>query len=91
MKNPFKNLFGKKQSEIFSEEELKSAGACPNCWGHQDYDGEYLQFVEDQTKSNINHDKSNQKAFIAQFVEERVSGIKLRKVENKLSCPVCTA
>lgn len=86
----FSNLFGKKKnSEVFSDEEIIEAGACPNCWGHSAYDGQFISFVEDKTKSNINNDKSSQKAFIQQFIETNITGIRLKKDGDYKTCPVC--
>jgi uncharacterized protein YbaR (Trm112 family) len=90
MMNFLKKLFGKKQqSAIFSDEELTEAAACPNCWGHQDYDQEYLSYVKDQTKSNINKDKENKKAFVSQFVETNITGIRLKREGDHQVCPTC--
>lgn len=83
-------LFGKKKnSEVLSDEDIVSAGGCPNCWGHNAYDGKFLEYVQDQTKSNINHDKQHQKAFVQQFIETSVTGIRLKKDGNQQTCPVC--
>ncbi len=83
-------LFGKKKSsEIFTNEEIFEAGACPNCWGTQAYDGQYREYVKDQTKDNINHDSKHQKAFIQQFVETHVSGIQLKNDGNGKVCKNC--
>jgi len=83
----FSKLFGKKKS--ISKETLLDAEVCPNCWGTQAYDDQYFEYVEDQTKSNINHDHAHQKAFIQQFVETHVSGIKLKQEGASLQCPSC--
>ncbi len=86
----FSKLFGKKQaSQIFTNKELLEAGACPNCWGRQDYEGRYVEFVKDKTKSNINHDKEHRKAFVQQFVETHVTGIQLRQEGKHKACPSC--
>lgn len=86
----FDKLFSKKNKKIeLTENELVEAGACPNCWGRQEYDDQFVEYVEDQTKSNINHDKSNRKAFVQQFVETHVTGIRLKKDGDKLACPSC--
>lgn len=88
----FSRLFGKKDNKIeLTKEELVEAGACPNCWGTQDYGGQYIEYRKDQTKSNINNDKQNQKAFVAEFVETHVSGIKLTRKEDRLQSPKCKA
>ena len=84
-------LFGKKEGSIkLNDQELIEAGACPNCWGRQEYEGEYIEYMKDQTKSNINHDKQHQKAFVQQFVETHVTGIRLKKDGDHLSCPKCS-
>jgi len=84
-----KKLFGNKGPEDVTKEEIQEAGACPNCWGHSTYGNEYVEYVKDQTKSNINRDKLNQKAFIAQFVETNVTGIRLKKDGDQQFCPSC--
>ncbi len=83
-------LFGKNSLDL-NDQEIVDTGACPNCWGKQEYENEYKAFSEDQTKANINHDKAHQKAFVAQFVETHVSGIKLKTDGDKLHCPKCNA
>lgn len=62
---------------------------CPNCWGKQEYGGEVREYVRDSTKSNINKDFENQKAFVAQFVETHVTGIRLKSDGDKLVCNGC--
>jgi len=84
----FKELFGSKK---LAENELVEAGACPNCWGKQKYDGKFVEFVDDQTKSNIGNDKQKRKAFIAQFVETYVTGIRLKKDGDLMKCPTCNS
>lgn len=85
-----KNLFGAKDQSInLREQELIEAGACPNCWGKQEYEGAYVEYVKDQTKSNINHDKLNQKTFVQQFVETNITGIRLKREGDQLTCPTC--
>ena len=83
-------LFGRgKSNNTVDNETLMDAGVCPNCWGLQQYDGQFQQFVADQTKANINHDKTQQKAFVQQFVETHVTGIHLKREGDFLHCPKC--
>jgi len=70
-----------------TKEEILEAGACPNCWGTQMYDDKYIAFRKDKTKSNISNQE--QKAFVTQFVETHVSGIKLLKQDDRTYCPKC--
>lgn len=86
----FKKIFGgKKESIDLNKEELIAAGACPNCWGLQEYENEYKAFSKDSTKANINHDKQHQKAFVQQFVETNVTGIRLKRKGDQLICLKC--
>jgi len=89
--NFFKNLFSKKKTINLSDEELLEAGACPNCWGKQEYDDQYRAYSKDQTKSNIDHDKLHQKAFVQQFIETGITGIKLKREGEYLTCPKCNS
>ena len=85
----FEKIFGSKTKMDLSEEELVDASACPNCWGHQEYQNKFIDFVEDKTKSNINHDKLNKKSFVQQFVETNITGIRLKKEGDLMICPSC--
>lgn len=86
----FKNLFGSKETPAtLSEEDLLEVGICPNCWGRQKYDEQFADYVKDQTKSNINHDKQNKKAFVLQFVETNITGVRLKREGDSQVCPTC--
>ncbi|MDF1695113.1 MAG: hypothetical protein P1U56_04750 [Saprospiraceae bacterium] len=87
--NFFKNLFGGKNKIELSEEELLEVGACPNCWGKQEYNDEYVAYQKDQTKANINKDKQHQKAFVQQYIETGITGIQLKREGEYLTCPKC--
>lgn len=86
----FSRLFGKKE-EITppTAAEIAEAGACPNCWGTQYYDDKYIAYRKDHTKANLTHEQ--QKAFVAQFVETHVDGIKLLRKEDRTYCPKCNS
>ncbi len=86
----FFDFFRRKNSKIeITDEALVSIGTCPNCWGHSEYGEEYIEYVEDRQKDILNKDSTAQKAFVQQFVEDRVTGIRLKKDGNKLVCPRC--
>ena len=88
----FSRFFGWKRPQIdLTKTEFVQAGACPNCWGYQEYDEKFVEHYRDYTKSNINNNKQNQKAFVQQFVETYVTGIRLKKDGDKLACPTCKA
>jgi len=88
MLNFLKKLFGLSPATV-SEEELLDINVCPNCWGKQTYDGQFEEYVKDPTRSNIAKDHGHRKAFIQQFVEDRVSGIKLINEGALKTCPGC--
>jgi len=85
----FNFIFKEDKDTTTKENDLVEAFACPNCWGHQNYDERFVEYVEDRQKDIINKDASAQKAFIAKFVEDRITGIRLKKDGNKLTCPKC--
>lgn len=73
-----------------SEEETKGqtpVGACPICWGEQEYDGEIRQLYKDK-QIDVNNGKAHH-AFIQEFVVERIDGIHLKKGNHGLQCPTC--
>ena len=74
-----------------SKEELLEAEVCPNCWGKQDYDNKFIQYTKDQVKANLNNDKTAKKAFVQQFVETNITGIRLKKDGDQLVCNSCNA
>ncbi len=74
-----------------SKQDLLDVNACPNCWGKQDYNNQFVDYLKDQTKSQINHDKSQQKAFVQKFVQTHITGIRLKREGDKLTCPSCKA
>lgn len=82
-------LFGRNRSTIFTQEELVRETVCPNCWGREFYDGKYQTYAENATKGKINQDLSQQKAFISQFVETKVTGIRLKSEGDRQVCPRC--
>lgn len=86
MEDPFPNS----KLEL-SPQDVVDAGACGICWGKQEYEGKFIDYVKDKEKDVINHDRTAQKAFVAQFIEERVTGIKLQNQNNKKVCKVCNS
>jgi len=74
-------LTGQKES---NEETLVEAEMCPNCWGKQEYANEYRDIVKERAKS-----PNEQKAFVEKFIETHLTGIKLKREDDKLVCPAC--
>ena len=78
---------GKKAS--VDKEDLVEAGVCPNCWGKQEWDGKFKDYVADPTKDVLNKDATAQQAFIQKFVTENITGIRLKSEGDKQVCPAC--
>ena len=62
-------------------------GYCPNCWGRQEYEGKFLQALQQE---NIDLNNIDQKAgWIQAYATKNFEGIKLRDIEDVLECPSC--
>lgn len=74
-------------SKLFSDKELIEGGACPNCWGEQEYDGIARSLIKDKQIDIKN--KESKHAFIKDFVINQVTGIYLQKGDDGLQCTRC--
>ncbi|MFK8005063.1 MAG: hypothetical protein AB8H03_01775 [Saprospiraceae bacterium] len=84
------SFFKKKEDKIeLTDEGLIEVGVCPNCWGHSEYGGEFVEYVADRQIDIKNKDATAQKAFIQKFVEDRITGIRLINDGENSACPVC--
>lgn len=82
--DPFEN-----SKLLLTKDDILNAGACGPCWGKQEYEGKFIEYAKDQQKDILNNDRTAQKAFVAKFIEEQVTGIRLQKDKNKAVCPAC--
>ncbi|MEM1218049.1 MAG: hypothetical protein AAGH79_04025 [Bacteroidota bacterium] len=82
-------LSRKRSTSEITTKEWSKAEACPNCWGRQAYDHKYVEFVQDRQKDHINQTAEGRKAFIEQFVEDHITGIRLKREGDQLTCPTC--
>ncbi|MBU3822868.1 hypothetical protein KO566_12415 [Flavobacteriaceae bacterium XHP0103] len=57
---------------------------CPNCWGRQEYGGNFHKAIKAETFKDLAH----KKGWITSYVEQNLKGIQLHK-EKKLVCNVC--
>ena len=86
----FNKIFGTNNEPTkLSKEELIGAEVCPNCWGKQNYEGKFVQYTKDQVKASLNNEKTSKKAFVQQFVETNITGIRLKKDGDQLVCNAC--
>ena len=69
------------------DEQERPDGFCPNCWGEQEYDGNFKQILKDAQVDVNNH--QSKRAFISSFANKYLSGIKLVNRKDELYCPKC--
>ena len=70
-------------------DDIQESGACPNCWGEQEWEGQFLEKVKDREKDILNKDRTAQKAFVQKFIEQEVTGIRLVNSGDQQQCPRC--
>ena len=62
-------------------------GFCPNCWGRQEYEG---QFYESIKAEGINTNNVNEKkGWVTAYAEKHLTGIQLREDDAQLVCNSC--
>lgn len=67
--------------------ERAPEGVCGNCWGRYEYDGETRQAMRDR-QIDVQNGRA-QRAFIQEFVVERVDGIRLKGEGKAAKCERC--
>ncbi|MGB0870080.1 MAG: hypothetical protein ACPG6V_03945 [Flavobacteriales bacterium] len=74
----------------YQEEKNTNApeGFCPNCWGHQKYEGEFLEAVEHENIDLKN--LGEKKGWIQAYVSSKLDGIRLKKSKNGVTCNSCS-
>jgi hypothetical protein len=77
-----KNYFNSKA--VGNTTEIAPVGVCPNCWGKQEWEGEFYK----QNKGNklIGNDQIYNN-FIKKIVENNISGIAIN--EDNYECETC--
>ena len=69
-------------------QEKAPEGFCPNCWGHQKYEGEFLDAVK-REKIDLKN-IGNKRGWILAYVGSKLEGIRLKKnIYDKTECPSC--
>lgn len=77
-----KNYFNKKKNN----ESTGSApeGICPNCWGKQQWEGEFYEFSKGSKNEKRDETYNN---FINKIVESNIEGIAIQK--DTYTCKTC--
>ena len=77
-----KAYFSKKDKN--ENERTAPDGACPICWGREEWDGQYYELQKDKSLTK-GGEKYN--SFINKIVEKHVDTV--HKIENKYVCISC--
>jgi hypothetical protein len=81
----FSNLLKQKAE---GNENIAPEGFCPNCWGKQEYGGNFYEAVE---KENIDlNNVKARKGWIQAYAAEHLEGIKLKATTpGNYECQIC--
>ncbi len=60
---------------------------CPNCWGRQEYEGQFLEAIRNEQIDLNNIDQK--KGWIDAYFTRHFEGIKLRQENDALICSAC--
>jgi len=77
--------FLKNRSE--GKKVLAPEGVCPNCWGRQEYGGQFFHAMKDAGIGT--HNVVEKKGWIQGYAEKNLLGISLQSHENSLECQKC--
>ena len=62
-------------------------GLCPNCWGRQEYGGNFYEAVKNHGL-DVNT-KYPEVGWIKDYAETHLKGIKLEQKDDSIGCPSC--
>ncbi len=62
-------------------------GFCPNCWGRQEYGGQFFEAIH-QEKIDLNN-IDQKKGWIEAYAARYLEGIRLTKEDGSQKCPSC--
>lgn len=79
-----KTFFKKKESNLTV---MAPEGFCPNCWGRQEYGGNFYEAMKNEGVNITNIDKK--KGWIQDYVSKNLSNIVLKKKGETQTCSVC--
>ncbi len=80
--NSIKHYFDKKiNNEVVGE---APEGVCPNCWGKQEWEGEFYSFIKGAKNEKRDETYNN---FINKIVESNIDGIAIK--QDTFVCETC--
>ena len=70
-----------------SDKQEAPEGLCPNCWGRQEYGGNFYEAVKNHGL-DINS-KYPEVGWIKDYAETHLKGIRLQQKDDSIGCPTC--
>ena len=67
--------------------ETTPEGYCPNCWGRQEYEGKFIDALNNE-KIDLNN-LNEKKGWIQDYAVRQFEGIQLKKSKDYFECPTC--
>lgn len=83
----FKALLSFLRKKGTPEQETSPEGLCPNCWGREEYGGQFFQAVRNQGL-DVNS-KDPDVGWVKEYASKHLSGIQLIKENNSIACAKC--
>lgn len=68
-------------------EKKAPEGLCPNCWGRQEYGGNFYEAVKNHGL-DVNT-KQPEVGWIKDYAEKHLKGIRLETKDDSVACPSC--
>lgn len=73
-----------KKKALHTDTPSAPEGVCPNCWGKQEWEGEFYTMVK---AKNLSPETDPYNNFIKEFVTKHIQGILLK--EDTYTCTTC--
>ena len=69
------------------EKQRAPEGYCPNCWGRQEYEGQFFDAMKNEGV-NVNN-VSEKVGWVQDYADKHLAGIRLREEGDSLVCAKC--
>ncbi|MFY0654793.1 MAG: hypothetical protein JXQ96_22365 [Cyclobacteriaceae bacterium] len=70
-----------------STKQISPEGYCPNCWGRQEYGGQFFESIKTEGINTNNIEEK--KGWIQAYAEKHLTGIQLNVNDAQLVCNNC--
>jgi len=67
--------------------DLTPEGVCPNCWGRQEYSGQFYEAINNESIDLNNIDEK--RGWIQAIVAKNITGIALQEENSEMVCQRC--